>query len=157
MAGDTGQDKGPGGPRVPAHPLARKPAGDPRGQGRGSGRPGTGSVARKGGKRPLPPGEQFFTPGATGLRRTVETRSATALVFLFQLPRWVVPIVMVALMLTGVVVDSWLGGLAVLPVLAFVLWLAYMSWPSLRPGARLLRVALVTFLVLLAATRFGLF
>lgn len=79
------------------------------------------------------------------------------LVFLFQLPRWVIPVVMVALMLTGVVVADWRGGLAVLPVLAFVLWLAYMSWPSLRAGGRLLRVALVTFLVLLAATRFGLF
>ncbi|MCC5575925.1 hypothetical protein IMZ11_09775 [Microtetraspora sp. AC03309] len=112
---------------------------------------------RKGAKRPLPPGEQFFTPGATGLRRAVERRSATVLVFLFQLPRWVIPVVMVALMLTGVVVADWRGGLAVLPVLAFVLWLAYMSWPSLRAGGRLLRVALVTFLVLLAATRFGLF
>ncbi|WP_433414567.1 DUF6703 family protein [Microtetraspora malaysiensis] len=153
MAGDTGQDKGPGAPKVSAHPLARKPAGDPaRVGGRGPGRPGG-----KGAGRPLPPGEQFFTPGATGLRRAVETRSATALVFLFQLPRWVVPVVMVVLMLTGVVVADWRGGLAVLPVLAFVLWLAYMSWPSLRPGARLLRVALVTFLALLTATRFGLF
>ncbi|MFF4773627.1 DUF6703 family protein [Microtetraspora fusca] len=154
MAGDTGQDKGPGASKVPAHPLARKPVGEPA-RGRGPGRPGT--PGRKGAGRPLPPGEQFFTPGATGLRRAVESRSATALVFLFQLPRWVVPVVMVVLMLTGVVVDDWRGGLAVLPVLAFVLWLAYMSWPSLRPVARLLRVALVTFLVLLAATRFGLF
>ncbi|WP_228639810.1 DUF6703 family protein [Microtetraspora sp. AC03309] len=162
MAGDIGQGKGPGGPsgaRVPAHPLARKPAGNAaqNSGARNSARNPARSPLRKGAKRPLPPGEQFFTPGATGLRRAVERRSATVLVFLFQLPRWVIPVVMVALMLTGVVVADWRGGLAVLPVLAFVLWLAYMSWPSLRAGGRLLRVALVTFLVLLAATRFGLF
>jgi hypothetical protein len=52
-------------------------------------------------------------------------------------------------------VTSWLGGLAVLPVLAFVGWLAYLSWPSLGVGGKLLRVAMLTFLVLLVATRFG--
>ncbi len=83
-------------------------------------------------------------------------KSAAPLVFLFQLPRWVLPVVMVVLLLVGLVVPDWRGALAVLPVLAFVVWLAYLSWPSLRAGGRLLRVALVTFLVLLAATRFGL-
>ncbi|ETK35937.1 DUF6703 family protein [Microbispora sp. ATCC PTA-5024] len=132
-------------PKAPAHPLARKPA------------PGTaGARPARPARRPLPAGEQFFTPGATGLRRSVELKSATPLVFLFQLPRWVVPVAMVALLLAGLVVADWRGGIAVLPVLAFVLWLAYLSWPSLRPAGRLLRVALVTFIVLLAATRFGL-
>ncbi|TQS30234.1 hypothetical protein FLW16_07355 [Microbispora sp. KK1-11] len=107
-------------------------------------------------RRPLPPGEQFFTPGATGLRAAVERKSAAPLVFLFQLPRWVVPLVMVALLIAGLVVPDWRGGVAVLPVLAFIVGLAYLSWPSLRPVGRLLRVAVTTFLVLLAATRFGL-
>ncbi len=125
--------------KAPEHPLAKKRAG------------GTGPA-----KRPLPPGEQFFTPGATGLRRAVELKSGTPLVFLFQLPRWLVPVVMVVLMLVGVVVPDWRGALAVLPVLAFVLWLAYLSWPTLRIGGRVLRVALATFLILLAADRLGL-
>lgn len=108
-------------------------------------------------KRPLPPGEQFFTPGAAGLRLAVERRSAAPMAFLFtQVPRWVTPAVMVVLLLAGFAVQSWLGGLAVLPVLAFIGWLAYLSWPSLRVGGKLLRVAMLTFLVLLAATRFGL-
>ncbi|GES01796.1 hypothetical protein Acor_38610 [Acrocarpospora corrugata] len=128
-------------PRRPAHPLARPQA------------PGRKPAA----KRPLPPGEQFFTPGSTGFRRTAEQRSAAVLVFLYQLPRWLVPVVLVALLLVGFAVADWRGGLAVLPVLGFVLWLAYMSWPSLRPGARVLRVALATFLLLVALTRFGLF
>ncbi|WP_327086351.1 hypothetical protein OIE66_28975 [Nonomuraea sp. NBC_01738] len=109
-------------------------------------------------KRPLPQGETFFTPGSTGLRKAVETRSSTLLVFLFtQAPRWVAPLVMVVLLLAGLAVSSWPGGLAVLPVLAFVLLLAYLSWPSLGAGGKVLRLVLLTFLVLLAADRFGAF
>jgi hypothetical protein len=87
----------------------------------------------------------------------VELRSAAPLVFLYGLPRWVLPVVMVVLLLIGFAVADWRGGLAVLPVLGFVGWLAYMSWPSLGNVARLLRVALGAFLILLAADRFGLF
>ncbi|MBB2745723.1 MULTISPECIES: DUF6703 family protein [Microbispora] len=129
--------------QVPSHPLARKP-------------PARGNAASPRVRRPLPPGEQFFTPGATGLRAAVERKSAAPLVFLFQLPRWLVPLVLVALLIAGLVVPDWRGGVAVLPVLAFIVCLAYLSWPSLRPVGRLLRVAVATFLVLLAATRFGL-
>jgi hypothetical protein len=108
-------------------------------------------------KRPLPRGEQFFTPGATGLRKKIEQRSATPMAYLFtQVPRWIVPVAMVVLLLAGFAVQNWLGGLAVLPVVAFVGWLAYLSWPSLSSGGKLLRVAMLTFLVLVAATRFGL-
>jgi hypothetical protein len=111
---------------------------------------------RGGKQRPLPPGEQFFTPGATGLRKAVEQRSAVPITYLFtQVPRWVTPAVMVMLLLAGFAVTNPLGGVAVLPVLAFIGWLAYLSWPSLGAGGKLLRVAMLTFLVLLAATRFG--
>ncbi|MFJ2031095.1 DUF6703 family protein [Streptosporangium sp. NPDC087985] len=109
------------------------------------------------GKRPLPPGEQFVTPGATGLRREVERRSAAPLVFLFQLPRWIAPVALVILLLVGFAVPSFWGGIAVLLVIGFVGWLAYMSWPSLGHGGRLMRVAVLTFLILLAADRFGAF
>ncbi|MEU6431783.1 DUF6703 family protein [Microbispora sp. NPDC046973] len=129
--------------QVPAHPLARKP-------------PARGNAASPRVRRPLPQGEQFFTPGATGLRAAVERKSAAPLVFLFQQPRWLAPVILVALLIAGLVVPDWRGGVAVLPVLAFIAWLAYLSWPSLRPVGRLLRVAVATFLVLLAATRFGL-
>jgi hypothetical protein len=107
-------------------------------------------------RKPLPSGEQFFTPGATGLRKTVEQRSAVPITFLFtQVPRWVTPAVLVILLLAGFALDSWLGGLAVLPVVGFVGWLAYLSWPSLGAGGKLLRVAMLTFLLLVAADRFG--
>lgn len=109
-------------------------------------------------RRPLPQGEQFFTPGASGLRKAVEQRSSVPMAFLFtQVPRWVAPAVLVILLLVGFAVANPLGGVAVLPVIAFIGWLAYLSWPSLRIGGKVLRVAMLTFLVLLAATRFGVF
>ncbi|MFI6181745.1 DUF6703 family protein [Nonomuraea sp. NPDC051191] len=109
-------------------------------------------------KRPLPQGEQFFTPGASGVRKAVERRSAIPMTFLFtQVPRWATPAVLVILLLAAFAVGNWLGGVAALVVLAFVGWLAYLSWPSLGVGGRLLRVAMVVFLAILAADRFGAF
>ncbi|MBF8191133.1 hypothetical protein ITP53_36580 [Nonomuraea sp. K274] len=109
-------------------------------------------------KRPLPQGERFFTPGASGLRKAVEQRSAVPMAYLFsQVPRWVAPAVLVVLLLIGFAVANPLGGLAALVVLAFVGWLAYLSWPSLGAGGKLLRVAMLAFLALLVATRFGAF
>ncbi|MEO3868441.1 DUF6703 family protein [Nonomuraea sp. B12E4] len=107
-------------------------------------------------KRPLPQGERFFTPGATGLRKAVERRSAVPMTFLFtQVPRWVAPVVLVILLLAGFAVANWLGGVAALLVLAFVGWLAFLSWPSLGISGKVLRIAVLIFLVLLMATRFG--
>ncbi|GAA5081394.1 hypothetical protein HNP84_002731 [Thermocatellispora tengchongensis] len=139
--------RSPAARRAPAHPLARNAGA------------GGGAGPRRGGgtRRPLPPGEQFFTPSATGLRKELERRSAAPLVFLFQLPRWILPVVLVVLLLVGFAVPSWPGGLAALAVLAFVAWLAYMSWPSLGLKGRLLRVAAAAFLILLVLDRFGAF
>ncbi|WP_062352480.1 DUF6703 family protein [Herbidospora yilanensis] len=110
---------------------------------------------RKKAPRPLPPGEQFFTPGATGPRKTVETRSAPLLVYLYQMPKWLLPVALVAFFIGGFALPDWRGGLCMLPVIAFTGWLAYLSWPSLRVGARVLRLALLVFLLAVAVTRFG--
>jgi hypothetical protein len=142
---------------MPAHPLARDQGRNASGGGASGPGPRRGGAQRRPVPRPLPPGDRFLTPGATGLRRTVEGKSATPLVFLYGLPRWLLPVVLVVLLLVGFALNDWRGGIAVLPVLGFVGWLAYMSWPSLGPWARLLRVALATFLIVLAADRFGLF
>jgi hypothetical protein len=99
--------------------------------------------------------ERFFTPGASGVRQQVERRSGTLLVFLAQLPRWVLPVVMVLLLLGALALPPVWAVVAVVPLLAFVCWLAYLSWPSLSPGAKLLRAGVVAFLVLVALNRLG--
>ncbi|NUR86184.1 MAG: hypothetical protein HOY71_19055 [Nonomuraea sp.] len=87
-------------------------------------------------------------------RKGVEARSATLMVYLStQLPRWVAPVVLVALLLVGLAVTNPLGALAVLPVLAFVAWLAFLSWPSIGLGGKALRVVVMAFLIALIVTR----
>lgn len=92
------------------------------------------------------------SPAASGgLRRTVERWSATPLVFLHQLPRWVLPVVLVALLLAGMLGTGWVGAAALLALAALLGWLAYLSWPSTPPPGRLLRLGAFVVLILLAA------
>jgi Family of unknown function (DUF6703) len=107
-------------------------------------------------RRPLSKGETFFTPGATGVRRQVERRSAAPLVFLHQLPRWVVPLALLAVLIVGFAVKGWIGAAALAALAAFLGWFSYLSWPSLSVSGRLLRVvviAAVTVLAVLQAIR----
>lgn len=99
--------------------------------------------------------ERFFTPGASGARQRVERRSGTLLVFLAQLPRWVLPVAVVLLLLGALALPAALGALSAVVLLAFVCWLAYLSWPSLSPGAKLLRAGVAIFVVLIALDRLG--
>ena len=89
-------------------------------------------------------------PGA-GMRQTVERWSAAPLVFLHQLPRWVLPLALVGLLIAGMVGTGWVGASAMLVLAALLAWLAYLSWPSTPLSGRLLRVAAFIVLVLLAA------
>jgi hypothetical protein len=88
---------------------------------------------------------------ASGLRRTVERWSATPLVFLHQLPRWALPLALVALLLAGILGTGWVGATALLVLAALLGWLAFLSWPSTPVAGRLLRLAAFVVLVLLAA------
>lgn len=65
-------------------------------------------------------------------------------------PRWLLPLVPVALLLAGLAVPSAWGALALAVLLALLGWLAYLSWPSLGDGGRLLRG--LALLVLAALT-----
>ena len=97
------------------------------------------------------PPRPFITPGASPLRRSVETRSAKVLVFLAMLPK-AVPFLMVVALIAGAVLLQGAAAAACLLVLAaLAVWLLYLSWPALPPPSRLLRVAVVTVLVLAAA------
>ena len=60
-----------------------------------------------------------------------------------QLPPLVVPAVMLVLMLVGLMAPLAAAIPALLVILAFVLWLAYLSWPVLDTRGRLLRGVLL--------------
>jgi len=112
----------------------------------------TGQKGRpqRGRTRPLPPGRSLYTPGASDARRTLEQSSARPLVILHQLPVWVVPIVLAALFITGLAVPGLIGAAALVLVAAFLGWLAAMSWPRLTSSGRLLRVAAIACVLVVA-------
>jgi hypothetical protein len=70
----------------------------------------------------------------------VERFSARPLVFLQQLPRWAVLVVVLGLLISGFAVPGWIGAIALLLVAVLLGWLAYLSWPSLNASGRVLRV-----------------
>lgn len=96
-------------------------------------------MSRPRGPRPLPKGDSLFTPGATPARQALEDRAAAPLLWLHQLPGWVLPVLAAVLLITGLAVRG-PGGAAAFAGLALVLaWLAALSWPRLDSRGRLLR------------------
>ena len=73
-------------------------------------------------------------------RASVNRRSHALLSRLHAAPRWFVPAATVALVLVGMFSPVVIGGLCLLLVTAFLLWLAYLAWPRLSRGARLSRL-----------------
>jgi hypothetical protein len=120
-----------------------------QGRGRGSGtqHPRPGGQRPRGtpsdGGQPLPASQGPYTPGASASRQAVERSSARPLMFLSQLPWWLPLIVVLALMITGFVVRGPIGAVALVLVAAFLVWLAYISWPRVNTRGRVLRIAAV--------------
>ncbi len=104
-------------------------------------------------KRPLPPGQALFTPGATGLRQSVERRSAAPLAYLRQLPALVPALVLAGLLVAGLAVRGPVGAAALCCLAAALGWLAFVSWPRLASGGRLGRAAAIACLLVLAAVQ----
>jgi hypothetical protein len=92
----------------------------------------------------------LYTPGASDARRSLEHSSARPLLLLHQLPVWLIPVMLTALLVTGLAVPGWTGAVALVLVAAFLGWLAAVSWPRLAPGGRLLRVAAVACVLAVA-------
>ena len=104
-------------------------------------------------RRPPPKGETFLTPGATGMRRRIERRSAAPLVFLHGLPRWVLPLALLAALIVGFAVPGLAGGIALAVVAVILGWFGYLSWPMLATPARLLRWATVAAVLAIAVVQ----
>ena len=126
----------------------RPRSGAQRPRGTSAGRPGSPGGPPAPAGRPGPadrPGQ----PGASESRQAVERFSARPLVFLTQLPRWVLLLIVLGLLISGFAVPGWIGAIALLVVGILLGWLAYLSWPSLNTSGRLGRiVALVCMVVI---------
>jgi hypothetical protein len=84
-------------------------------------------------------------------------RSYTVLKRLHAMPRWTIPLATVVLVFVGLSAGPVLGGLCLLAIAAFLGWLAFLAWPQLGLGARLLRALVLGLLTGAALTRlFGL-
>jgi membrane-bound ClpP family serine protease len=95
----------------------------------------------------------LFTPDASPTRASLEQRSATPLLWLHQLPAWLLPVLAVVLLVTGLALSGWAGAIA-LGGLALVLgWLALLSWPRLSAQGRLLRLAAIAAVLVVAVVR----
>ncbi|HEX6934825.1 MAG TPA: DUF6703 family protein [Streptosporangiaceae bacterium] len=112
-----------------------------------------GGRARQRRPRPLPPGDTLFSPDASPARTSIEQRSATPLLWLHQLPRWLLPVLAVVLLVTGLAVGGWGGAIALCGLAGVLAWLATLSWPRLSTQGRLLRVAAVAAVLVIAVIR----
>jgi hypothetical protein len=106
--------------------------------------------------RPLPRGNTLYTPDASPLRQATERRSAKPLIFLHQLPAWIAPVVLVALLIAGLAVRGPIGAVALCGVALVLGWLASVSWPRLSSSGRtgrLLAIVIVLAVAGVVATR----
>ena len=125
----------------------RSRSGGQRPRGTSAGRPGSPGGRPAPADRPAParPG----TPGASGTRQAVERFSARPLVFLHQMPRWVLLLIVLGLLISGFAVPGWIGATALLLVGILLGWLAYLSWPSINAQGRVLRVVALACMVVI--------
>jgi len=92
----------------------------------------------------------MFTPGASKVRHSVEEHSALPLSFIYQMPRWGLPLLLAALLISGLALGGWVGAVLLLAIVVFISWLAFLSWPSLTWQARVPRVAIAVILLMIA-------
>jgi hypothetical protein len=84
-------------------------------------------------------------------------RSYAVLKRLHAMPRWTIPLATVVLVFVGLAAGPVIGGLCLLAIAAFLGWLAFLAWPQLGRGARLLRLLVLGMLTGVALARlFGL-
>ncbi len=90
-------------------------------------------------------------PRPPSARRPPAQRSAAPLIYLRQLPAWLPPTVLAALLVAGLAVRGWAGAVMLCAVAAFLGWLAFLSWPRLAGRGRLGRAVVIAVLLGLAA------
>jgi hypothetical protein len=107
------------------------------------------------GRRPAQPrsrttAEPPRTPVTAPARQSLVRSSAAPLLWLHQVPRWLLPLLMAALLVAGLAIRGVIGGAALCGVALVLAWLAALSWPRLGVPARVLRAAAVAAMLALA-------
>jgi hypothetical protein len=80
-------------------------------------------------------------------RVSVENASRSLLTRLHGLPRLLIPLFTGLLFAVGVLAGPAIGVLALSIILVFVTWLAYLSWPAVSTGGKLMRLLMVVLVV----------
>jgi len=82
-----------------------------------------------------------------------ERASTPWLLRLHAAPRWLVALVLVATLVTGLFLQGPVGGALLLLLAIFLSWLAVFGWRQLSLASRLVRLATVGLLVIAALAR----
>lgn len=101
-------------------------------------------------KRPAPPAAQpkpFLTPGGSPFRHAVERRSAVVAVFLHRLPRALPGLIVIGLLAAGLLAPPLASGIVLLVVAALLAWLVFLSWPAIKPPAKLIRLLVIAMVI----------
>jgi hypothetical protein len=86
-------------------------------------------------------------------RVSVENASRGLLTRLHGMPRLMIPLFMGILFAVGVLASPAIGVLALTIVFVFVSWLAYLSWPAVSTGGKLMRLLMVVLVAGLIGLR----
>ncbi len=117
------------------------------------------SSARRSANAPLGPRPQrVASQSKSPARLKLERVSVRPLHFFNRLPRLILPVVMGALLLAGLLLPSQFAGLLLLVVAFFLGWLLALSWPALIVSSRVIRllvVVVVTFAAFWRLAGFG--
>jgi hypothetical protein len=119
----------------------------PRQSGGGGSRRSTGGQQNSSVPRP--------TSTSTGTRKQIEDASRPTLVKLSTLPRHVVPHGTLVLVVLGLFAPLPIALPALALVFFFFAWIAYLSWPVVPTGGRVLRGVMLGLVIAMAASRLG--
>ncbi len=105
-----------------------------------------------------PPAQQPPAGPSSGQsRQSLERASIPILTKLMAVPRWLIVVLMGAVLFLGLIQTgslAWLGGIFLLIVGGFLGWLLVLSWPALTPGRRATRLIVVAAVLGIAMLKF---
>ena len=91
---------------------------------------------------------------SSSTRRQIEKASRSTLVRLSSLPKPVVPLGTLVLVALGLFAPLPIAIPALALVFLFFVWIAYLSWPVVSTGGKVLRGVMLGLVIAMAATRF---